>query len=710
MRFFYRGLFVLFAWYLQTTDAWAQSTTPPSTPSKDTATSKTSKTSKPSKPSSDHKALPKGSPSQTKATSKTPPPKSAVPAPSAPPQTAPKKAADSQALDTIVVTGSRRPRQLKDTVTQTEVITRKQIEQTSAQRLSELLETQLGIQLSSPAGAGVGIQLQGLDSKYILLLVDGQRITGRVRGVLDIDRFPLEQIERIEIIKGATSALYGSDAMGGVINLITRKSKKPITAGLNARYGYGDSHLGDVMGSFGGRLGGWSGLLSLSYTQHESYDLDKSNPATTGGADQQLQVGLRTSYTFSPRFSVTLRGDYQFRELRSIDNNSVGAIFDRTNRTETASLGLFLNALLGTQTRLRWRNSFSFFRDQFLYEQRKGLNDPTFQQTYDWVLQSVLQWDQSFGQNLFLTVGLDGLYESLRTERLQQESAQRGRGALYSQLEWLLPLPIRLSLVGGLRAAWDTQFGPTINPKLAIRLDPLPRLAIRASYGWGFRAPDFRELYLQFSNVAANYVVIGNSQLRPESSRSLQVGVEWYTLPWLTLRANFYRNDLQDLINTQNLPQQPGQPLQITYTNVSAAVTQGVEAQAAISIQKILQLSVGYTYLWSEDLDQKLPLIGRAAHQLSFQARFAIPKTGLRLLIRGNFVGPRPQEDDTDGDGVLERIETDPYLLLHARLSYLFWHRRFEAYVSVNNILNAGDLRWLPLRPRTFFAGLRFSY
>ncbi|TNE50851.1 MAG: TonB-dependent receptor [Deltaproteobacteria bacterium] len=617
---------------------------------------------------------------------------------------------DALGLSTMVVTGSRRARKLKDTVTQTEVITRKQLQATSAQRLSEVLETHLGIQITHPAGAGTGLQIQGLNSKHILLLLDGQRINGRVRGVLDLDRVPIESIERIEIIKGATSALYGADAMGGVINIVTRKPREPFFANLSGRYGYGDSHLGDISGTVGLRYRGWSGLLSLSWAKYESWDRDTSTPSTTGSNDHQLQVDGKVSYEFSKKVSLRLQSNYQYRDRAGVDSNSVGAIYDRTNRTESSTTGLFLDARLAPLMRLRWRANASYFRDQFLYEQRRGASPGEVQDTQDVLLENVLQFDVGLGSSHILSVGVDALYERIQTPRVQGGASERGRVALFAQYEWMLSKPIRVSLVPGVRISYDTQFQWAFNPKLSVRVDPIPKLALRASYGFGFRAPDFKDLYLQFENGAAGYVVKGNPELKPEYGRSLQVGVEWSGLSWMVGRANFYRNDLNNLINTQSLSGQPGETLQITYTNIDAAVTQGVEAQLVFSYQRYFQCALGYTYLWSEDASTRKPLFGRPAHRGTFQLIGRVPQVGLRLMVRGAIVGPRDNEADTNADGELERIPLEPYVLFHARLSYHFWRRQMSVFVSVQNILNAGDPTFLPIRPRTFFAGLRYQY
>lgn len=125
----------------------------------------------------------------------------------------------------IVVTGSRGERRLKDSTVATEVISRKKIEASGARNAAEVLETQLGIDVV-PFFGGSRVRMLGLDSQYVLILIDGERISGRLNNAVDLSRFKVQNIERIEIVKGASSALYGADAIGGVINLITREADK----------------------------------------------------------------------------------------------------------------------------------------------------------------------------------------------------------------------------------------------------------------------------------------------------------------------------------------------------------------------------------------------------------------------------------------------------------------------------------------------------
>src|SRR5690606_19274964 len=139
----------------------------------------------------------------------------------------------------VVVTAARTEQSVGDVAVSIRVIDRAAIEASGAETLAGVLEEQPGLQvLRSFAGAGgVGVQMQGLDAKYILILVDGQRATGRVGGVIDLARFPAEDIAQIEIVKGPGSSLYGADAIAGVINIITRRASRALEVDARARYG-----------------------------------------------------------------------------------------------------------------------------------------------------------------------------------------------------------------------------------------------------------------------------------------------------------------------------------------------------------------------------------------------------------------------------------------------------------------------------------------
>ena len=161
--------------------------------------------------------------------------------------------------EVIVISDSRRERPRTETTVATEVVTRDQIEESGARNVAELLADHPGLDVVRSL-RGSAVRMQGLDPTYVLVLVDGERTLGRVGGALDLESFAVDQIERIEIVKGPSSALFGADALAGVINIITRDAERPVDGELRLTYGSLDSLA--VSAGVGLRKGGWRGRTS----------------------------------------------------------------------------------------------------------------------------------------------------------------------------------------------------------------------------------------------------------------------------------------------------------------------------------------------------------------------------------------------------------------------------------------------------------------
>ncbi|MEQ8983205.1 MAG: TonB-dependent receptor plug domain-containing protein, partial [Deltaproteobacteria bacterium] len=184
-----------------------------------------------------------------------------------------------EAIEQIVVTGSRIAETEDDAPVRVEVVTRERIEQSGSESVAELLEEHGGVQIDR-SFRGATVEMQGLSSEYVLVLVDGQRAIGRTDDAIDLSRFPVDRVERIELVKGASSALYGADALGGVINIITRGADRPLEAA--ARLAYGRFDTLDLAGHVAGHAGPFELRLSAGWHRADAYDLSPEDPGTTG--------------------------------------------------------------------------------------------------------------------------------------------------------------------------------------------------------------------------------------------------------------------------------------------------------------------------------------------------------------------------------------------------------------------------------------------
>lgn len=607
----------------------------------------------------------------------------------------------------VVVTGSRTPRALKDAPIATEVINRSAIEKSGDTNLADLLEERPGVELT-PAATGVGargrgLRINGVDGKHVLILVDGERTTGRLGGDLDPTRFFLEDVERVEIVKGASSSLYGSDAIGGVVNIITRRARAPFTAELNVRGGGFDTGKpccrADASASVGVRAGPISSQLSGGFHFEDRFDLDPDLPGDTRGQLEAFDVTNRTEYRLTDDVRLTAHGDYRRADQAALD--VVGrALVDRTQRSDVWSAGIGGQADFGSGGSLQVKLSFSDFRLQILQVQRGDDDLDSLDDIEHQLAQSSLQYDRRFFDDHFVSAGIEGLFETQSGALIAADVQDRLRGAAFVQDEWtVIDDQQLLSLLPGVRLDLDSNYGAQVSPRLALRWDPTADVIVRASYGWGYRAPDFEERFLDFVNTGSGYRVVGDPDLSVETSQNAHVGVEWRAVRWCAVTAGLYWNEFDDLIDTVRVEATPGGLSQFRYANIGEAFTRGGEISARVTPLKGVSLSAGYALTDTENRQTGRPLEGRALHRGTFGASWRQDDWGFGINAKGSVTGRRRYVDRS----------APPFAQIDVRANKSLFEY-FSIYAGVDNVLDAGEPQVLPLPPRTVFAGITARY
>lgn len=611
---------------------------------------------------------------------------------------------------TIVVTAARTEQAVGDSAVATQVIRRDAIEASGAENLAELLEEQPGLQvLRSFAGAGgAGVQMQGLDAKYTLILVDGQRATGRINGTIDLSRFPAEDIEQVEIVKGPGSALYGSDAIAGVINIITRKTGRSREAEAHGSFGSFDTQ--DLSGRAGLRSGRWGTGLAFGWHRTRGFDRDPADVATTGNFQNNLNLSQWTEFRPRSDLKLTATADAQQRDLRGVDASATGAVFDRRNLTRTASLTIGPEITWSAPARLRLTGHVAHFDDRYILDQRGSDDLDDLQRTRDTLGQISAQYDHLVAGRHMFTAGVEAQFEGLSTPRLAGGRGARQRLSLFVQDEWRVRAVPRVVVVPGGRFDIDSQFGAYATPRLAIRVDPHPDLTLRASAGLGYRAPSFRELYLSFANPSAGYRVTGNPELVPETSRGLTVGFLVRAGSFAQLEAHAFANSLRNLITTDTTSAMVvGQSL-FSYVNVGSARTRGLEAVFGLRVLRHFAFDVSYTLSDTLDRERQRPLPGKPLHHGSLRLQFHHRRAGTMAQVRAGVPGGQQFYVDNDGDGVDEVVRLAPYATLDLRVAQDILRGRLSLFFGVDNLLDAGDSLYLPLVPRAFYGGFTFRH
>lgn len=605
---------------------------------------------------------------------------------------------------TVVVTGTRTAKAREESPVATEVYGRSDIEESGAENLAELLDNVPGV-FTLPEIGGTGLQIQGLDAQHIAILVDGQRTTGRVNGILDLSRFPAEDIGQVEIVRGPGSVLYGADALAGTINLIPRRTEKPHEGQLHLAYG--SFNTADVSARVGLARRKYRGSVTAGWHRTDGWDADPSTVGTTGPQSSQWNVSTNQSFDSLGFFAIDVDASYLLRNAVQVDSTASGAIFDRYNRSEVFRISARPSFDDGS-SKLTLNAGYTLFRDQFVQDQRGSSELDQSQDTFDHLGQATLQYDQTIGKHT-LTSGVDVLAEFLRADRIDPPTVDRQRVAMFLQDEWTPKKAPWMTVLPGLRFDYDTQFGFYPTPRIALRFSPSPRWTFRIAYGRGYRAPSFREMYLLFANPSVGYTVAGNPDLRPETSWGLSISAEIQPFRWLALTANVFDNRLQDTIVTTLASSDDPTNALYEYVNIGEATTRGVETTATVAILRMLRLEGSYAFTHSEDNIAQRPLPGRPRHLATFGLRFYRAAWGTGLRIRGSYVGSRQFFVDEDGDDVVDTVRAPAFTTLDVRLSQNVY-QYLQLFVGIDNALDAGDASTNPITPRSFYGGATLSY
>jgi outer membrane receptor for ferrienterochelin and colicins len=590
-------------------------------------------------------------------------------------------------LDEVVVTAARREQRLADVAVPTEIIGRAALEETGASDLAAALVEQTGIQFDGGHPSGAGVMLQGLSSERVLVLLDGQPLYGRISGTMDLARIPTAIVERVEVVKGPQAALYGSEAMGGVVNIVTRG---PGGAGLG-----GGARI--VAGSAGRRDAGVTGemrsgpLAAVVDVGRRDIDRAAGRSSETGALAERFDGNAR----------ITLRAD------SALDLEAAALVLDERQRWPTGQQYDFadnnqVSARLGADWHPEGRRLRStLYLSRFEHLARRSAFTRPIAGTGDRQTQRLLEGELLYGSGFLghaLDLGLEVRQERISSTDGRIEGGSRTLWSVepFAQLDWSTP---RWSIVPGVRLSWNERWGSTLTPRLATRYRLSDALSIRAAAGRGFRAPDFKELYLQFVNDAAGYAVYGNDDLRPEHSTNITAGLEW-TGARLYGRAQLFWNDLHDFIETRAEPAGSGGLLRFRYANVARGRTYGAELEGGWVLPSA-RFELGYAYLGTEDGATGRPLLGRPVH--SARAVTTVSATrSLRATVTGVWTGPTPMERDETGGITSER---DAFLRMDARLAHrLPWG--LELAVGADNLFDTRPDAWADAVGRQWYLGL----
>ncbi|MGP1492516.1 MAG: TonB-dependent receptor plug domain-containing protein [Prevotella fusca] len=442
-------------------------------------------------------------------------------------------------LEQVVVTGTRTPKLLANTPVLTKIITADDIVKTDATNLCDLLQQVIpGVEFSYAMNQQVHMNFSGFGGQSMLILVDGERLAGETMDDVDFTRIGMDNVDHIEIVKGAASALYGSNAAGGVINIITKKGVRPFSLNLNTRLGRHNSQRYGLSWQLG--RGKWSNLLTVNRNSSDNFNVrNGDNPVTrvvtTIYGDAVWNFKEHLTYTLNEKLRLTGRAGYFYRQLV------------RTSEVPERYRD-FMGGLRGVWTPDQFNSvDFSYSFDQYDksdYQRVTGLDI----RDYSNVQNSLrLLYSHTFEGENVLSVGADYMHDYLFNTNLEGRSRKQDSFDAFAQYDWNISK--QWEVVGALRYDYFSDGRISrLTPKVSARYQPVHNLNLRLSYGMGFRAPTLKEKYYNF-DMSGIWIVEGNPSLKPEVSQNFNVSAD-YTKGRYNFTVSAFCNKIENKIAT----------------------------------------------------------------------------------------------------------------------------------------------------------------
>ncbi len=547
-------------------------------------------------------------------------------------------AAESQPLDTVVVTATRTEIPISDATVPVTVITREDIELSLANDLAELLRFQAGIDLGRHGGPGqsTSVFLRGTESNHTLVLLDGVRINPGTLGGAAIQHIAPEIIERVEIVKGARSALFGTDAIGGVINIITRRSEN---AYFESSTGAGsfDSVSGYVSGGNHGSAGEFG--VTLNWQETAGF-APRTDSDITRGYDN-LSANIYASRRFG-RSSISFRHWQTEGNVEYLDFFLTPADQDFHNTTTALELNSKLTSNGSSKLVL------SYMQDDIAQNQVADFVESD-RISFDW------QYSHAFSRHT-VTGGIFGIDESAATlsfgSGFDEETAVR---AAFLQDQWSHG---RHRSFMALRLTDHETFGNHTTWNAEYAFDISDGWSLRAGIGHAFRAPDATD----------RFGFGGNPDLKPELADEVQLGLRFQSNTGHSINFELYSNDIEDLIEFDL------QSLQLR--NISAAEIRGAQigyefrGDTFVLRAEVLKQSVD-----NAQTGQRLPRRAEESATLSFTKDIGEHRIGVSLVASGD-------REDIGG------VQLPGYVLANLAAQFSL-NRSWALHARIENLLDA---------------------
>ncbi|MCE8974349.1 TonB-dependent receptor [Bacteroides fragilis] len=640
---------------------------------------------------------------------------------------------DDLGINEVVVTGSRTARPIKMSPVTTQVLGGKALVDAGYSNLQQALQQETpGLNIQK-VGFGNEISMQGLDARHVLFLMDGERMTGDMAGNLDYERFNLHAIDRVEIVKGASSTLYGSRAAGAVINLITKKTDKPLSIDAGIRYGqmnelnYKHPQPKDFLYMFeqnadrpnlqswvsaGFKAGKFTSQTDVWYSESDAfymYQAENDKKVYTKEANpflphditvvsnavrppmgiegkEHITVSQKLYYNPNPNLSVLVYGSSFFM-------NTYDLIQDMTfsqARDWTA----------GTKVTYHVKDWFSVtgslhadFYDRFKRHERIDKRQKDYESS---IYQPRLTVTSNYFNGHSLILGMEHTSDELTSDRFSGNANHDLKTRALKETEYFLQdewtINPRWMISAGIRTNFSKAFGFMGMPKVAAKYSPDKHWSLRANYSMGYRSPSIKELFFNWDHLGM-FMIRGNENMRPEKNNYFSLGAE-YSNDRLFVSGTAYGNYFRDKI--EGVWRIYDMQYNFEYTNLSQQRLLGLEVLARWSVLDCLTLNGTYSFV-DVSKNKGIQVNTTSPHAATASMDYKYMKKNYRLnaVFSASYMGGKKfdvqdrvfvKEENKSYDAYF-RCDLPQYVLCNLFVSQTFWNK-VKLTLGMDNLFN----------------------
>ena len=640
---------------------------------------------------------------------------------------------DDLGINEVVVTGSRTARPIKMSPVTTQVLGGKALVDAGYSNLQQALQQETpGLNIQK-VGFGNEISMQGLDARHVLFLMDGERMTGDMAGNLDYERFNLHAIDRVEIVKGASSTLYGSRAAGAVINLITKKTDKPLSIDAGIRYGqmnernYKHPQPKDFLYMFeqnadrpnlqswvsaGFKAGKFTSQTDVWYSESDAfymYQAENDKKVYTKEANpflphditvvsnavrppmgiegkEHITVSQKLYYNPNPNLSVLVYGSSFFM-------NTYDLIQDMTfsqARDWTA----------GPKVTYHVKDWFSVtgslhadFYDRFKRHERIDKRQKDYESS---IYQPRLTVTSNYFNGHSLILGMEHTSDELTSDRFSGNANHDLKTRALKETEYFLQdewtINPRWMISVGIRTNFSKAFGFMGMPKVAAKYSPDKHWSLRANYSMGYRSPSIKELFFNWDHLGM-FMIRGNENMRPEKNNYFSLGAE-YSNDRLFVSGTAYGNYFRDKI--EGVWRIYDMQYNFEYTNLSQQRLLGLEVLARWSVLDCLTLNGTYSFV-DVSKNKGIQVNTTSPHAATASMDYKYMKKNYRLnaVFSASYMGGKKfdvqdrvfvKEENKSYDAYF-RCDLPQYVLCNLSVSQTFWNK-VKLTLGMDNLFN----------------------